>query len=145
MLPALRRDWTGVDEPIARFRNEVDTLFDRFFTPDSSVRAWPTVPVAMWDDEDHVYIEAELPGVTEQDVEITAHNGMLYIRGEARMPEGRNYLYNGRHFGRFERVFALPATVDPNNVNARLADGLLYIELNKSAEAKPKRIAVQKG
>ena len=146
MLPMVRRNWFGstFDEPVARLRGEVDTLFDRFFGGDggSLTQAWAGVPVAMWEDEDHIYIEAELPGATEKDIDVTVHNGLLFIRGERRPVEGRNYLYNGRLFGRFERVITLPEAVDAENVQARLADGLLSIELSKSPQAKPKKVTV---
>ena len=147
MLPVLRRNWFGstMDEPVARLRGEVDTLFDRFFAGDggSLAHTWAGgVPVAMWEDEDHIYIEAELPGATEKDVDVTVHNGLLFIRGERRPVEGRTYLYNGRLFGRFERVITLPEAVDAENVQARLADGLLSIALSKSPQAKPKRVTV---
>lgn len=148
MLPVLRRNWFGstMDEPVARFRGEVDTLFDRFFGGDggSLSHAWAGgVPVAMWEDEDRIHIEAELPGVADKDVEVTVHNGLLFIRAERRPVEGRTYLYNGRAYGRFERVISLPEAVDTEHVQARLADGLLLIELTKSPEAKPKKITVQ--
>src|SRR4028118_1471300 len=178
MLPVLRRNWFGstMDEPVARFRGEVDTLFDRFFGGDggSLSHAWAGgVPVAMWEDEDRIHIEAELPGVADKDVEVTVHNGLLFIRAdrrpgggrsapdhgrggggavhrgplftraERRPVEGRTYLYNGRAYGRFERVISLPEAVDTEGVQARLADGLLLIELTKSPEAKPKKIAVR--
>jgi HSP20 family protein len=148
MLPVLRRNWFGptLDEPVARLRGEVDTLFDRFFGGDggSLAPAWAGgVPVAMWEDDDRIHIEAELPGVADTDVDVTVHNGLLFIRAERRPAEGRNYLYNGRAYGRFERVITLPEAVDTEDVQARLADGLLSIELTKSPEAKPKKITVQ--
>ena len=146
MLPMVRRNWFGstFDEPATRLRSEVDTLFDRFFGGDggSLAPAWGGLPVAMWEDDDRIYIEAELPGATEKDIEVTVHNGLLFIRGERRPVEGRNYLYNGRLFGRFERVITLPEAVDAENVQARLADGLLSIALSKSPAAKPKKVTV---
>ena len=149
MFPVLRRTpWLGpsADEPFTRLRNEVDTLFDRFFGGDggSLTAGWSGgLPIATWEDDDHVYVEVELPGVAEEDLELTVHNGMLFIRGERRPHEGRNYLYNGRSYGRFERVIALPATVNADDVRAKLTNGVLEVQLSKTPEAKPKRIAVQ--
>ncbi len=147
MLPMVRRNWFGstFDEPATRLRTEVDTLFDRFFGGDggSLAPAWGGLPVAMWEDEDHIYIEAELPGATEKDVDVTVHNGLLFIRGERKPEEGRQYLYNGRPFGRFERVISLPEAVDTEGVQARLADGVLAITLPKSPAAKPRKITLQ--
>jgi HSP20 family protein len=148
MLPVLRRNWFGstMDEPVARLRGEVDTLFDRSFGDGGALTpAWAGVPVAMWEDDDCIHIEAELPGVADKDVDVTVHNGLLFIRAERRPAEGRNYLYNGRAYGRFERVITLPEAVDAEDVQARLADGLLCIELTKSPEAKPRKVTVKAG
>ena len=149
MLPATRnRTWTNpaFEVPFTRLRSEVDGLFDRVFGSDGAFQThWSGLPLAMWEDEDRVFIEAELPGVAESDVEITVHNGMLFIRGEAKPVEGRRYLYNSRTYGRFERVIALPASVSADDVRAKLANGLLSIELSKTPEAKPRKITLQTG
>jgi HSP20 family protein len=149
MLPVLR----DVTSPLTAFEpfNRIDALFDRFFGGDggvtrpswSSWTTWAGLPVAMWEDDDHIYVEAELPGVAEKDVEVTVHNGMLYIRGERKPEEGRRYLYNGRVYGRFERVIALPESVDPNSVEAKLANGLLHVACGKNPDSKPRRITLQ--
>jgi len=76
-------------------------------------------------------------------VEVTVHNEMLYIRGERKREEGRQYLYNGRTDGRFERAITLPEPVKTDDVRATLTDGVLQVALPKSPEAKPKRIAIQ--
>jgi HSP20 family protein len=133
-------------DPFAQLRGEMDTLFERVFGNDggnAAGPAWAGVPVAIWEDEDHFYVEAELPGVTESDVDVTVHNGNLFIRGERKPTEGRNYLYNNRACGRFQRVFSLPAAVNADDVKAELSGGLLTITLSKSPEAKPRKITLQ--
>ena len=147
MLPVLRNTMTRTT-PWMTPVNRLERLFDRFFedsffnygfTPE-----WGTgVPVSLWQDEDHVYIEAELPGLTDQDVDVTVHNGMLFIRDERKPEEGRQYLYNGRTWGRFERVITLPEAVDADNVQAELTNGILRVALPKSPEAKPKKITLK--
>ena len=102
-------------------------------------------PLAMWEDDDHIHIEAELPGMSEEDLEITVHNGMLFIRGERKPVEGRQYLYNGRSYGRFERVVTLPEAVNTDDVQAAMTNGVLCISLPKSPEARPKKITLKKG
>jgi len=146
MLPVIRNN--TVSTPFhAGPVNRLDTLFDRFFGDDGGMlsQAWAGVPMAMWQDEDHIYIEAELPGVADADVDVTVHNGMLFIRGERKPEEGRRYLYNGRTYGRFERVITLPEAVKTDDVQATLKDGILSITLPKSPEAKPKKITLQAG
>lgn len=147
MLPVLR----DTNSPLAAFEpfNRLDSFFDRVFGTDGGATrqanwsAWAGLPIAMWEDDDHIYVEAELPGVTDKDVEITVHNGMLYVRGERKPAADRRYLYNGRSYGRFERVIALPETVNPDAVEAKLANGLLHVACAKSPEAKPRRITLQ--
>lgn len=124
--------------------NRLDALFDRFFGDDDLLGpAWSGAPLAMWEDDDNIWIEAELPGVADKDLNITVHNGRLFIRGERRPEEGRRYLYNGRLYGRFERVLTLPEAVSTDEVQATLRDGVLRIELPKSPEAKPKQITLK--
>jgi HSP20 family protein len=81
--------------------------------------------------------------MTDQDVNVTVHNGMLFIRGERKPEDGRRYLYNSRSYGRFERVITLPTPINADEVRAGLENGILCITLPKSSEAKPKRVAIQ--
>jgi HSP20 family protein len=147
MFPMIRRNaWpASFEEPFTQLRREVDTLFDRFFGGDGGAltQAWSALPFTIWEDEDHFYVEADLPGVAEPDVNVTVHNGLLYVQGERKAEEGRNYLFNTRSFGRFERVVSLPASVATDDVKARLTNGVLRVELTKSLESKPKKITVQ--
>jgi HSP20 family protein len=143
MLPVLRNNSVLTPAATAPI-NRLDTLIDRFFDDDHLLgQAWSGAPMAMWEDDDHICIEAELPGVADKDLDITVRNGMLHIRGERRAEEGRRYLYNGRLYGRFERVLTLPEAVNTDDVQATLSDGILRIELPKSPEAKPKRITLK--
>jgi HSP20 family protein len=127
--------------------NRLGTLFDRFFNDEGDFLrpAWTSAPVAMWEDDDRVYVEAEVPGVKEGDLEITVHDGVLFIKGERKPEEGRGYLYNSRSYGRFERAITLPRPVATDDVQAHLADGVLHIALPKSPEAKPRNIALRAG
>jgi len=97
----------------------------------------------MWQDENNLYIEAEMPGVLEKDLEVTVHGDVLSIKAQRHEPEGRKYLYNGRIFGRFERALALPESVDTDAVEATIEGGVLYLRLPKKAEARPKKITVK--
>jgi HSP20 family protein len=128
--------------------NRLEWLFDRVFSDDGvfgSGPSWSNVPVALWEDDDHIHVEAELPGMTAQDVDITIQNGMLFIRGERKPEGGRRYLYNGRACGRFERVITLPCAVDTHtdDVQATLTDGVLSVRLPRSPAAKPTKIELK--
>lgn len=145
MLPVLRN--TGVVAPdMHQHANRLSSLADTLFGEESWMPgpAWVSVPASMWEDDDFLHIEAELPGMSDEDIEITVHNGMLTIRGERKFEEGRRYLYDGRTYGRFARVMKLPEDANPEGVQATLDNGLLRIDMPKRPEAKPKKISVRK-
>jgi len=124
--------------------NRLETIFDRMLDAGAPLagRGWSGLPLAMWDDDEQIHIEAELPGMAEGDVEVTIHNRTLYLRGERKAEEGRRYLVNARVFGKFEQVMTLPEAVDTEKVQANLKDGILRIDLPKRPESKPRKIAV---
>jgi HSP20 family protein len=147
MLPVLRSNL-----PVSPFAGapfgRMDSFFDRFFGsegngPGAQTWTWSHMPVAMWADEENLYLEVEAPGVAEQDVEITVHGDILSIKVQRPEVEGRKYLYNGRIFGRFERDVVLPEAVDTDQIEATLANGLLYVQLPKTPESRPKKISVK--
>lgn len=127
--------------------NRVDSLFNRVFGEDGRPApfARPAMPLAMWADDDHLWVEAEVPGVAEADVDVTVHKDVLTIRFERKAEDGRQYLYNSRAVGRFEQGITLPEPVHAEGVQATLKDGLLRIDLPKSPEAKPRKIGVNAG
>jgi len=125
--------------------NRLDSIFDRVFGRETLLDELSSLgPMAMWEDDDHVYIEVELPGMTENDLDVTIQNGMLFIRAERMPDEGRSYLYQGRRYGRFERTITLPAAVATDDVQAELKDGVLTITMPKMPAAKPRKIALKK-
>ena len=144
MFPAIRNGASLVPPPAAPI-NRLDSLFDHVFGEDvrRPGRAWPAAPVAMWEDEDQIHIEAELPGVRDEDVDVTVYKDTLTIRGERKPEEGRRYLYNGRSFGRFEQVIALPEAVQADDVQAALVGGVLRLDLPKSPESRPRKITLK--
>jgi HSP20 family protein len=139
--PSLWRenDWS----PISSFRREMDRLFDDFFrTPslgsfgNSMAASWPSIDVK---DKDHeVVVTAEVPGMTDKDVELLLDNGMLTIRGEKK-GERDERGYSERWYGRFERQIPVPTSVDEANCKADFHDGLLTIHLPKTREAEESR------
>jgi HSP20 family protein len=119
------------------------------------------------EDQDHIYVEAELPGFRKDDIDITLENQTLTISAERSEEQGEpapgaqarqggkaqggaagaarprgEYLLRERRYTRFQRSFTLPPTVDESSVNARLAEGVLTITLNKREETKPRKIQV---
>jgi HSP20 family protein len=108
------------------------------------VGVYPLLNVS--EDQDHIYVRAELPGVNPEDLDITIKDQQLILRGERKIPlEERNVNYHRREreSGFFRRILRLPAQVDPNKVEAASKDGILTITLAKPEEAKPRQITVK--
>lgn len=98
------------------------------------------------EDADHIFVEAELPGFTKDQVDITLENSTLTITAERKHEntegDGGEFLLKERRYTRFARSFTLPPTVDDSKVDAKLTDGVLRITLNKREETKPRKINV---
>ncbi len=126
----------------AALRN-LDRLFQDFGGVQWSGGA-PRVDVR--EDEGHLYFDAELPGWSKEDIEITVENNILSLRGEraeAQDIEGQSYHVRERRTGTFARNFQLPTVVDSNKVDAILKDGILTLTLDKREEVKPRQIEVK--
>lgn len=140
MLPAIRNGSSV--SPV----NRLSTLFDRFFDdPFVAPLATPTwgatMPASMWEDDETVHVEIDAPGVTDKDIELTIHDGELFVRGERKSAE-KSGGYDTRAYGRFEHRVALPVAVDADRVEAKLANGVLSVTCPKSEVARPRRIAI---
>ena len=131
-------------------RREVDRLFASFFggtpaavAPTGGVWA-PAVDIH--ETKDSFVVKAELPGMKQEDIQITIVENTLTLKGERRQ---ENEVRNGGYtriegaYGTFQRALALPLVVDPDKVKAKYKDGVLEIELPKKEEAKPKEIKVR--
>src|ERR1700761_1136119 len=111
MLPLL-----GIDPTLAAMTggpiDRLASISGHVFAEAPSVgAAWDGVPMAMREDDEHIDVEAELPGLTDRDVDIA-------IRGERKPEEGRTHPNEDRCYGRFERAIPLPAAVATDAVRA---------------------------
>lgn len=99
----------------------------------------------VWEKQDKVFIEAELPGVLSEDLNVSVAGADLTISGnrktrEAIMGEWRRH---ERPSGQFSRSMSLPWDIAPDSVEAALRDGVLTITLTKSAQCQPRKVAVR--
>ena len=138
--------------PISQLRDEMDRLVGDFFGPvassvparlASAARGFP--PLNVWEDGDNLFAEAEVPGLKNEEIDISVVGNVLTIRGgRGEEPqEGVVYHRQERGVGQFNRVLRLPVDVDANRVEASLKDGVLTIKLPKAESAKPKKIQVK--
>lgn len=140
--------WNDFDRSMAmldEFRRRMDTLFQDYDRgPLASERiTWPRVN--LYDADSKVVLEAELPGVSRDDVDITVTKDVLSISGKRTtdVPEGFSVHRRERGAIQFARSFTLPSKVDPEKVSAKLANGVLTITLAKAPEAQPRKIALK--
>jgi HSP20 family protein len=102
--------------------------------------------VDIFENKDQIILEAELPGLAPDDVNISIENNVLTIHGERKFEkkdEGDNFHRVERSYGSFTRSFTLPPTVSSENVEANFDNGILRLELAKREEAKPRRIEIK--
>ncbi|MGD9808475.1 MAG: Hsp20/alpha crystallin family protein [Deferribacterales bacterium] len=103
-------------------------------------------PVDIFETEEEIIIIAELPGMKEEDLDIQVTDGVLSLKGEKKYPaegERDNYYRLERAYGKFNRSFSIPNTVDITSVKASLKEGLLKVSLKKKEEIQPRVIKVE--
>ena len=96
---------------------------------------------------DAFVVKADLPGVSEADLDINVHNSVLTVTGARQSEErkdGESFTLYERQFGSFSRSFSLPELADGEKIAAKLEHGVLTLTIGKKAEAKPRKIALGK-
>jgi HSP20 family protein len=142
--------------PFDSLRREIDQLFDEF---DGGVWRWPfrrslldiepfrrtgavfgAIPAVDVVETDKAYeITAELPGMSDKNVEVKLADGVLTIKGEKqeeKEEKKKDYYLHERNFGAFQRAFQVPDGVDADKIEASFKNGVLTVTLPKSAEAQ---------
>ena len=136
---------------LATLQERMNRLFTDQFgqVADENVAAAAFMPpVDVYEDENTLQLKLEVPGVEEKDIDIRIENNMLTVRGERKFEKEekeQNFHRIERRYGTFYRSFALPSTVDTENVQASYNAGILKLELSKKPEAQPKQIKVNFG
>ncbi|MDO5759145.1 MAG: Hsp20/alpha crystallin family protein [Rhodobacterales bacterium] len=133
-------------DPFAEFR-QLQSQMNRMF--DTGARSgqsgnWP--PVNMWMGDDSIVVTAEMPGVAQDDIDLTVRENTLIIAGK-RNPttgdEGAAWHRRERPWGEFSRSIRLPLRVDPDKVEARARNGILEIEMGRPDAERPRKIKVK--
>ncbi len=130
-----------------RLQGEMERAFERLTGAPVRQLARSTFPALnMWEEDEKFVVEAELPGLELDALEIlVSGDNQLTLKGERKQPEveGGAWHRQERGFGSFSRTLQLPEDVDPDQVTAELKDGVLTVTLPKSAEVKPRKIEVK--
>jgi HSP20 family protein len=142
--------YDGWDRNFDELRRQLGQLFDEFdaspWTNPSlfgGTQVWPRVNLA--DHGADLVLTADVPGLSEKDVQVSIEQDVLTISGERKLnaPEGFAAHRQERGSYKFTRSFNLPARVDNDKVNANVKQGVLTVTLPKTAEAQPRRIEIR--
>ena len=128
--------WPNIYEP---FRQMGQRVAD-WFAPASDASV----------DEDAYRISIELPGVAEQDIDVSVHDGVVTVKGEkygSREETGETWFFTERQFGSFSRAFRLPADADGDKIAAHLRDGVLEVTIPKHApgQTQGRKVEIRRG
>jgi len=141
--------WRSPFDQLTNLREEINRLLEsplgdldrdfEFFNVGSPV-------LDLYEDKDNLIVRAELPGMKKEDIDVSLHDGTLTISGERKVEkrgEDVEPSRSERFFGRFQRTFTLPKSVEFNKVTATYKDGILTVTLPKTEDSKPKQIEVK--
>jgi HSP20 family protein len=143
--------YPSVERPLYQFRDGMDRLLTGVFGPTAEnmlppmFRSQPAVNV--WERAEALVVEMEVPGIKNDQVDVSVAGGELSIKIDRPEVEQEDVRYHRRErpVGSFTRVLRLPVEVDANRVEAELHDGVLSITLPKAEAAKPRKINVAGG
>jgi HSP20 family protein len=129
-----------------RLHGEMSRMIEGFFEDLPASRpyaaGWPALNT--WADGDDAWVEAELPGMSMDDLEVLVSDDEVTIAGERKVqdPQGGAWRRRERAQGRFTRTVSLPWEVDADKVEATLRDGVLTVRLPRSEACRPKKVKV---
>ncbi|HKI61053.1 MAG TPA: Hsp20/alpha crystallin family protein [Mariprofundaceae bacterium] len=137
--------WTPWQE-LEGMQRTLGRLLDETGAPSTAEFGTWLPPVDIKETDDALLVHAEVPGIDKKDVKVDVHDGVLTISGERQYQKDvkeKNMHRSERAYGRFSRSFSLPFTVDADNVDATMKDGVLEVRLPKSESAKPRSIEIR--
>jgi len=128
---------------VVSLREAMDRLFeDSFIRPNGQQLA---VPVDLWETKDAYHLQADLPGLSADDIEINVTPDTVTISGETKPGTdvtNEGWLRQERLFGKFKRSFTVPTQIDPSKVEAKFTNGVLELVLRKAENHKPRTIKI---
>ncbi len=139
-MPSPLGYWSDPYEEMRRIQHDMNRVLQRTPRRESG---YPAVNVYV--SQDGVAITAELPGVSEDDLEVSVHRDTVTVKGERKLELEGVSSYHRRERGgsSFSRTLSLPFRVDPDNVEASYRHGVLRLSLHRPEEDRPKRISVR--
>jgi HSP20 family protein len=143
MTNTLKPRWSVVlPKTFDSVQREMDQMFDGLFRNGATGAYF--APASLWEEEGSWRVEVDLPGVKQEDVDLTLEKNSLRITAERKGPaEDRKFWHQERAYGRIDRLITLPETVDADSISAELKDGVLSLTLTKRPESQPRKIQVK--
>lgn len=141
-------------EPMGELRR-IQNLMDRMMGDTLMGRSWFSdtadgmLPLDVYETDENVVIDASIPGLTHEDIDISITGDTLNIRAEGstehedRPDDGQKYYLRERRFQRLSRTLRLPSEVDADKAHAEFDNGVLHLTLPKVEAAKPKTITIK--
>ncbi len=142
MLPAspFSRAWNLSPSSLEGLRREFNSALG---TVAGAVRCDGRLALSVWESENGVAIEVDVPGVAEKDLNLSIEDGVLHITGQRHTPERDGELkVSQHHYGEFQRSISLHDTLDPSSITAELDSGVLTLNIARKAESQPRRISI---
>jgi len=130
----------------SRLQQQMARVMDHFSPGERGPRTVGVFPaVNVYEDNDNYFLTAEIPGVEQKDLEITAVYDSVTIKGERKIEDAEdvNYHRRERSGGKFSRVVTLGDRIDPEKVEANLKNGVLTVKMAKAEESKPKQVSIK--
>ena len=139
--------WTPLFADLAGTRDRLNHLFGDLWESEGLTNKGEWIPlVDIVENDRAITIKAELPGIDPKDVAVTIDKNVLTIKGERQLEKEvkqENFHRLERAYGSFARSFALPGTIDTENVKADFKTGVLTIDFPKKEAAKPRTLEVK--
>ncbi len=145
-----RPDWDPFDW-LSDFRNDLTRVFDSRLAPwegreTDLLEGMGGPRVDVYEDDESVVVNADLPGIKKEDIDLSITGDTLTLKGEKKQEEEikeEDYHRIERAYGTFQRTITLPAPVNADKVEASYTDGVLEVKMPKKEEVKPKKIDVK--
>ncbi|MGC9964911.1 MAG: Hsp20/alpha crystallin family protein [Syntrophobacteraceae bacterium] len=138
--------FSGAHDDFERARRQMDRLLSVFSSGGPSAAASGVFPpLVVTEAEDMIYVEAEIPGIKAEDLDISVVGRTLTLSGERKPEEAQdvNYHRRERKWGSFRKALTLPEDVNADAILAECKNGVLKITLPKAENVKPRKITIK--
>lgn len=142
-IPAWHNPFAELERMSRQMEQLSNALVGRSNLRFAPARVFPAVNIT--EDKHKYYLRAELPSIKANDINMEVNGRSLSISGERKIkPENEDVKYHRREreAGKFSRIIELPSDINPDEVQAKMVDGILTVTISKSESAKPRQITI---